>query len=105
MNRKLKYKIRLLVLIVLLVSMNLGINIVNDLNFYENETINMDLSEEFLLITAKSGDSIWKIVENNIDKINKPNNMDFRDVVYIVSSLNGGIDINSGQVIKLPIYK
>lgn len=112
-NLQLKYKLRLIALIFFLLTMNLGLNIVseNDLsksykpeNNLASETAfnNKSQKEEFLNIYVKSGDSIWKIVEDNYQYISKPFYVNFRDVVDIVIELNGGSEITPGQLIKIP---
>lgn len=110
-NLKIKYKLRLVCLILFLLTMNLGLNLVseNDIIQYNNlasqslvYATNKVLDEEFIIVYVKTGDSIWKIVEENYDKISKPIYINFRDLVDIVVDLNGGSDIKSGQIIKIP---
>ncbi len=111
-NLKFKYKLRIVGLILFLLTMNLGLNLVSerDINKYYNlesqallnTNANSILEEEFIIVYVKTGDSIWKIVEENYDRISKPNYINFRDVVDIVVDLNGGSEIKSGQVIKIP---
>lgn len=111
-NLKFKYKLRIIGLILFLLTMNLGLNLVSesDLNKYYNiesqSLLNTSAStnseEEFIIVYVKTGDSIWKIVEENYDHICKPIYISFRDLVDIVVDLNGGSEIKSGQVIKIP---
>lgn len=110
-NLKFKYKLRIAGLILFLLTMNLGLNLVseNDIiqfnNFASQSLVyatNKVQDEKYIIVYVKSGDSIWKIVEENYDQISKPIYINFRDVVDIVVDLNGGSDIKSGQIIKLP---
>lgn len=102
----LKHKIRILSVIMIFVLLNLGINIIrvpgqeiDDYIYFSDETLD---SAEYFLVTAKNGDTIWNIVKDNYNRIEKPNNIDFRDVVSITMDLNGGSDLNIGQGVKLP---
>lgn len=112
-NLQLKYKLRIIAFIIFLLTMNLGLNIVseNDLSKYYKPKNSLELEaafnnksqkEEFLNIYVKSGDTIWKIVEDNYQYISKPFYINFRDVVDIVIELNGGSEIAPGQLIKIP---
>ncbi|WP_154865145.1 hypothetical protein [Neofamilia massiliensis] len=110
-NLKFKYKLRIAGLILFLLTMNLGLNLVseNDIiqfnNFASQALVyatNKVQDEEYIIVYVKSGDSIWKLVEENYNQISKPIYINFRDVVDIVVDLNGGSDIKSGQIIKLP---
>lgn len=112
-NLQLKYKLRLIALIIFLLTMNLGLNIVSESDFSKSYNVENDLAsdtafnkknkkEEFLNIYVKSGNSIWKIVEDNYQYISKPFYINFRDVVDIVIELNGGSEITPGQLIKIP---
>ncbi|NLW42744.1 MAG: hypothetical protein GXY89_06375 [Tissierellia bacterium] len=108
MKKKLniKYKIRILSVIFIFVLLNLGINIIKiPANIDENH---MYLSNEetdsndYFIVTANNGDTIWNIVKNNYNKIEKPRNMEFRDVISITIDLNGGSNLQIGQGVKLP---
>lgn len=84
--------------------MNLGIKTVNLPLEYPNDQINIIKNDEneYISVYVKSGDTIWNIVENNYDKIEKPQYLDIRDVVYIVIDINGTSNLNIGDVVKIP---
>lgn len=97
MKRKfyIKHKIRLIITVLIFLSLNLGIT-----NTYDRS---LDYTEDnFEYIVAEYGDSIWSIVQDHYDSINKPYLTDFRDVVEYTSDLNGGYDIVEGQIIIIP---
>lgn len=100
MRRNLKYKIRLVSVIILLLIFNLGIT-VDALTEINSGTPSAN-STEYFYVVAKDGDTIWNIVKSNYKNIEKPKNIDFRDLVLITMDLNGGDDISIGQSVKLP---
>lgn len=112
-NLKLKYKLRIIGLVLFLLVMNLGINVVSgaelglDKPTIKNETVEFGSlknspDEEYLIVYVKAGDSIWSLVQENYDYISKPKYMNFSDLVDYIVELNGGSDISLGQVIKIP---
>lgn len=99
MKKNFKYKIRLISVIILLLIFNVGITI--DKEIEHNVELDFNSTEYFYVI-AKDGDTIWNIVKSNYNNIEKPRNMDFRDLVLITMDLNDGHDISIGQSVKLP---
>ena len=93
-----KNKFRLMTIILLLSLLNMGTTIVA----VKNEVFIKNSYTDYIYITAKSGDTLWKITSNTVDKIDIVGNLDFRDVVGIVADLNGGSQINAGQIIRIP---
>jgi nucleoid-associated protein YgaU len=56
---------------------------------------------EYIDVTVKPGDTIWKIAKEHTDE-----HKDIREVIYVISKINE-IDnsmIYSGQVLKIPNY-
>ncbi len=93
-----KNKFRLMMIILSLSLLNMGTTIIA----VKNEVIIENSYTDYIYITAKSGDTLWKITSNTVDKIDIVGNLDFRDVVGIVADLNGGSQINAGQIIRIP---
>lgn len=109
MKNKFKYKIRIIIMLLILIILNLGL-IIN--STYEENTLNLLLDEEgcpnkissnqYIHVIAKDGDTIWNIVKNNYEDIEKSKNVKFRDVIAATVDLNGGSNIKIGQVVLLP---
>lgn len=112
-NLKFKYKVRIIGLIMILITLNLGINIVSGEKIgleninnvgveYSNIKINSSSDQDYIFVYVKSGDTIWSIVQENYEHISKPKYMNFSSVVNFVINLNGGCDLKIGQTIKIP---
>lgn len=101
MRKNLKYKIRLMTVIVLLLIFNLGLTI-NTLAENDSNILSDNNSTEYFYVIAKDGDTVWNIVKSNYNNIEKPKNIDFRDLVLITMDLNDGDNIAIGQSVKLP---
>lgn len=99
-----KNKKRLITIILFLVLMNLGIKTISLPPEDLYETINVVENDEleYINVYVKSGDTIWNIVEKNYDKIEKPQYLDIRDVVYMVIEINGTSNLSIGDVVKIP---
>lgn len=106
MKSKLKYKLRFISVLLLLVILNLGLNInsVSETKVmdYLYKSTNDTTSSEYFYVTAKNGDTIWNIAKSNYNHIEKPDNIDFRDLVLVITDLNGGSELSIGQSVKLP---
>lgn len=98
---KLKYKIRIITVLLLMVMLNVGLNVVT---LEENINITENKQEEFLIVTVRPGDTIWKIVSDNYSYIDTSEINDFRYIVDYIVDLNDGNDIKIGQIIKIPLY-
>ncbi|MFZ7102751.1 MAG: cell division suppressor protein YneA [Peptococcaceae bacterium] len=56
---------------------------------------------EFIQITVKPGDNLWKIADHYDN-----NKMDLRKLIYQIEKINEiNADIYPGQVLDIPIYK
>lgn len=95
---KFKFKIRIISVLLLLIFFNLGINIVEK----EHVVINSNIDTQYYSVTVKPGDTIWDLVKENYESIEKPWNMDYRDLVHYVIELNQGTELKVGQTLLIP---
>lgn len=97
-----KYKFRILILVISLVILNLGLNIVSENEIYVVTENNYISENEYKYVTAQPGDTIWSLVMDNIDYVDKSSYRDFNEVIYKTIEINGGSEIYIGQSIIIP---
>lgn len=90
------YKLRFLIVVLLLVLFNLGLVI----KAYE---MPIDDNTDYVYVTVKQGDTLWKILNENYDKITVNKSKDFRYAIDVISDINGGSDIYPGQTVAIPL--
>lgn len=93
-----KNKMRVLMLILLVSLMNMGTNIIS----IEPELTIEKSYNDYIYVTAKAGDTLWSITSDSLNHMEIKGKADFRDLIGMVSKLNGGEQIKAGQVIRVP---
>lgn len=94
-----KYKIRRIVCLLLLIVFSLGVTTVKNESKFTLKSNNLT---EDISVVVQNGDTIWDIVESYYNDINKPFYADKRYVVNYVSDYNNGSDLKIGQTILIP---
>ncbi|MDO5724703.1 MAG: LysM peptidoglycan-binding domain-containing protein [Tissierellia bacterium] len=99
-----KYKHRLIAIILLIAFFNMGILLISDETSSEfTSSDNYEYTENFIIYTVKEGDTLWNIVSNNIEYI-ESNNNNFHQIIDQISKCNH-LDnkiIKPGQILNIP---
>ena len=97
-NYRIKSRFRFTVFVVLtIVLMTTAVNIALGLNTAASSTV-----QEYMDVEIKSGDTLWNIAETYM-----PDNMDTREAVYQICSLNdiSADELYAGMTIQVPVYR
>ena len=97
-NYRIKSRFRFTVFVVLtIVLMTTAANFALGLNTAASSTV-----QEYMDVEIKSGDTLWNIAETYM-----PDNMDTREAVYQICSLNdlSADELYAGMTIQVPVYR
>ncbi|MDY5771484.1 MAG: LysM peptidoglycan-binding domain-containing protein [Anaerovoracaceae bacterium] len=97
-NYRIKSRFRFTVFVVLtIVLMTTAVNFALGLNTAASSTV-----QEYMDVEIKSGDTLWNIAETYM-----PDNMDTREAVYQICSLNdiSADELYAGMTIQVPVYR
>ena len=97
-NYRIKSRFRFTVFVVLtIVLMATAANFALGLNTAASSTV-----QEYMDVEIKSGDTLWNIAETYM-----PDNMDTREAVYQICSLNdiSADELYAGMTIQVPVYR
>ena len=97
-NYRIKSRFRFTVFVVLtIVLMTTAVNFELGLNTAASSTV-----QEYMDVEIKSGDTLWNIAETYM-----PDNMDTREAVYQICSLNdiSADELYAGMTIQVPVYR
>ena len=97
-NYRIKSRFRFTVFVVLtIVLMTTAVNFALGLNTAACSTV-----QEYMDVEIKSGDTLWNIAETYM-----PDNMDTREAVYQICSLNdiSADELYAGMTIQVPVYR
>ena len=97
-NYRIKSRFRFTVFVVLtIVLMTTAVNFALGLNTAASSTV-----QEYMDVEIKSGDTLWNIAETYM-----PDNMDTREAVYQICSLNdiSADELYAGMTIQVPVCR
>ena len=97
-NYRIKSRFRFTVFVVLtIVLMTTAANFALGLTTAASSTV-----QEYMDVEIKSGDTLWNIAETYM-----PDNMDTREAVYQICSLNdiSADELYAGMTIQVPVYR